>query len=217
MVTYPGPRPTPRPTASGRKFAVLLCLLLLAPGVAACSAGSDLAAAGAGSAAEPDGGAGGDTVAGDAGQTDPAGQTDQQAAGSVCDRLDAATVGQVVGLTPRGSEATEDVYPPRLLGSPEGIVSFAGCEYEFEHPDVPEGLSVDVYYADGGHEEFEKIRTTSVRPPKPLAGLGDEAFVAQSLQTFVYVRKGSRIVVCSYLVQHEDVMVELARQVVSTL
>ncbi|MBI4943740.1 MAG: hypothetical protein HY830_23615 [Actinobacteria bacterium] len=208
-----------RTTTAGRRIAVLFGALLLASGLVACSAGSDLSDPAGSSVDGAAGSADGDAAGGDAGQS-PAqtdGQTAEQAAGgSVCDRLDPATVGQIVGLPPGDAEAM-DGYPPRLLGSPEGIASFSGCQYELEDPAVPQGLSVDVYYADAGHEEFEQIRTTAVRAPKPLQGLGDEAFVAQSLQTFVYVRKGNRIVVCSYLVQHEDDVVRVAREVVGTL
>jgi hypothetical protein len=106
-----------------------------------------------------------------------------------------------------------------LIGAPRGLVSFTGCSFPFESGGIDAGqkLQLNVFFAAGGHDDFERIRSSATSKLTPVPGLGDEAFMAMTLQTLVIARKGTKIVVVGYLVQNEENTIKVAREFLASL
>ncbi len=136
----------------------LLAALLLLPLLAGCSgstgtAGWTGAATGSEAAGPTDGQRTAETTAGSA---------DGAAAGPVCTDAKQETIGGILDLTPAGApESIEDDPDPLvLIGAPRALVSFTGCSLPFTGAgiDPDQELTVDIYSANGGHDDFERIR-----------------------------------------------------------
>jgi hypothetical protein len=201
---------------SGRS--VLAALLLLLPLLAGCSDSTDTAS-GSDSAGSSDRQSSVETTDEAVETTDePADGTD---AGSACAGVDQERIGTILDLTPAGAPESidEGSDPLVLIGAPRGLVSFTGCSLPFTGAglDPDQELTADVYFTDGGHDDFERIRSSVTSQATPVLDLGDEAFTAMTLQTLVIARKGSKIVVVGYLVQNEENTIEVAREVLAGL
>ena len=191
-------------TASSRG---LLAALLLLPPLAGCS---DSAGSATGSEA--------------AGPTDdqPAAETttgSTDGTSSPCAGTKPETIGHILDLTPSGPPESIDGDPLVLIGAPRGLVSFTGCSFPLKGAGInaDSDLDLNVFLAAGGHDDFERIRSAVTAKMTAVPDLGDEAFLAMTLQTLVIVRKGAKIVVVGYLVQNEENTIKVAREVLSGL
>jgi hypothetical protein len=192
----------------------LLAALLLLPLLAGCSGSTGTAA----------GSTGADTGSEAAGPTDsqlPAETTAGSADGadSACTRTPPETIGRLLDLTPAGAPESIEGDPLVLIGAPRGLVSFTGCSLPFTGAglDPDQKLTVTIFSADGGHDDFERIRSSVTSKATPVPDLGDEAFTAMTLQTLVIARKDAKIVVVGYLVQNEENTIKVAREVLGDL
>jgi hypothetical protein len=178
--------------------------LLLLPLLAGCSGSSGTA-----TGSEP------------AGSEAAATATAESTAGAAasCVHTPPETIGRILNFTPAGPPESLDGDPLVLLGAPRGLVRFTGCAFPLKGPqvDADSKLAVNVFVAAGGHDVFEKIRSSATVKLTPVPDLGDEAFMAMTLQTLVIVRKGSQIVVVGYLVQNADNTIKVTREVLSSL
>jgi hypothetical protein len=161
---------------------------------------------------------------GSAGTNGPeaAGPTDGQSsagAASSCVRTQPEEIGRILDLTPAGPPESLDGDPVVLLGGPRGQAAFTGCSFPFKGPALAPDTrpEVNVFVAAGGHDDFEKIRSSATVKLTPVPDLGDEAFLAMTLQTLVVVRKGAQIIVVGYLVRNEENTIKVARTVVAGL
>ena len=140
-------------------------------------------------------------------------------AGAPCVHTQPEEIGRILNSTPAGPPEPLNGDPLVLIGAPRGLVAFTGCSFPLKGPQVGSDskLEVNVFRAAGGHDVFEKIRGAATVKVTPVADLGDEAFLAMTLQTVVVVRTGNQLVVVGYLVQNGENTVKVARAVLASL
>jgi hypothetical protein len=193
----------------------LLAGLLLLALLAGCSGSTGTA--GSGSAGTATGSEAAGPADGQSAVETTAGSADGTGAGTPCTRTKPETIGRILDITPAGAPEPVDGDPVVLIGAPRGLVSFTGCSIPFTVAGLDGKVTVDIYVADGGHDDFERIRSSATAKVTSVPDLGDEAFTAMTLQTLVIARKGSQIVAVDYLVQNEENTIKVAREVLADL